>query len=262
MASRVHDTSAARIAPSDTFTTLIEEHMELARRLAYRYARRGEPVEELVQVAMLGLVQAAKRYDPELGNGFVPFAIPTILGEIRRHFRDRCWAVRIPRPLHDLHRRMLPARERLSARLSRSPTPRELADELGVTQEEILEVLECATAYNAVSLDAPAPSADDDDGRTLGDMVGLDDNQVEFVERREAVRNALAQLPARERRLLALRYYGERTQEEIAEELGISQMHVSRLLTSTLALLRSAVLDDEAEPIHWPVPRSNSEHAA
>jgi RNA polymerase sigma-B factor len=262
MSPRVHDdTSAASSAPSGVLATLIEEHMELARKLAYRYARRGEPVEELVQVAMLGLVQAAKRYDPELGNGFVPFAIPTILGEIRRHFRDRCWAVRIPRPLHDLHRRMLPARERLSARLSRSPTPRELADELGVTQEEILDVLECATAYNAVSLDAPASDADDD-GRTLGDMLGADDTQVEFVERREAVRNALAQLPARERRLLALRYYGERTQEEIAEELGISQMHVSRLLTSTLALLRSAVLDDDAEPIHWPVPRSNSEHAA
>jgi RNA polymerase sigma-B factor len=240
---------------------LVQEHLELARKLAYRYAGRGEPVEELVQVAMLGLVQAARRYDPERGNGFVPFAVPTILGEIRRYFRDQCWAVRIPRPLHDLYRQLQPAREELSAKLNRAPTPRELADHLDVSQHEILEALECGTAYSAISLDAPE-SDSDDGGRTIGETVGADDDRIDLIEQREAVRKALAQLPARERRILVLRFYGERTQAEIADELGISQMHVSRLLTSTLKLIRAAVLQDDAEPIRWPAPRRHNTRAA
>lgn len=255
--TQCQDSASPRISEQ-----LVQEHLELARKLAYRYAGRGEPVEELVQVAMLGLVQAAKRYDPERGNGFVPFAVPTILGEIRRYFRDQCWAVRIPRPLHDLYRQLQPAREQLSAHLNRAPTPRELAHHLNVTEHDILQALECGTAYSAISLDAPETDTDDGGGRTIGDTIGTHDDRIDLIEQREAVRKALAQLPARERRILVLRYYGERTQAEIADELGISQMHVSRLLTSTLKLIRTAVLEDNPEPIRWPAPRRHNTHAA
>jgi len=249
------------IEQSDLSGRLISEHLELARNLAHRYAGRGEPVEELVQVAMLGLVRAAKRYDPERGNGFVPFAVPTILGELRRYFRDQCWAVRIPRPLHDLYREILSIREQLTNDLGRSPRPRELADALEVSEDQVLQALECSTAYSAMSLDSPE-SDSEDAGRTLGETIGEEDNRIDLIERREAVRKALAQVPPRQRRILILRFYGERTQAEIAEELGISQMHVSRLLSSTLELIRQAVQEDRAEPIRWPVPRSRKRRAA
>ncbi|GAB3430650.1 sigma-70 family RNA polymerase sigma factor [Flindersiella endophytica] len=256
-----HTTQVSDGVPSSLSEELIEQHIGLARKLAYRYAGRGEPAEELVQVAMLGLVLAARRYDPERGNGFTSFAIPTILGELRRYFRDQCWAVRIPRAMHDLYRRIGPAREKLQARLSRAPTPRELAAELDVAEDDVLHALECSSAYSAISLDAPDQSSDDG-GRTIADTVGEDDSRMDLVEQRESVRDALAHLPARERRILVLRYYGERTQAEIAEELGISQMHVSRLLSTTLERIRRAIDSDSAEPIQWPSPRNRAVEAA
>jgi RNA polymerase sigma-B factor len=230
---------------------LIEEHTELARKLAYRYAGRGEPVEELVQVAMLGLVLAARRYDPERGNGFVAFAVPTIFGELRRYFRHQCWAVRIPRPMHDLCRRIGPAREKLQAHINQSPTARELATELDVTQDDVLHALECSSAYSTVTLDAPEQSSDDS-GRTIADTVGTDDGRMELIEQREAVRDALAQLPARERRILALRYYRERTQER--DRRGARHLPDARLAAAHhhTGTHPPAIDSDSAEPIHWP----------
>jgi RNA polymerase sigma-B factor len=261
MPTMVHNSPVlGEVSADELSDRLVVEHLELARKLAYRYAGRGEPVEELVQVAMLGLVQAAKRYDPDRGNGFVPYAVPTILGEIRRYFRDQCWAVRVPRPLHDLYRDILTARDRLSAVLERSPTPAELAEELEVTQDEILRALECGTAYGAASLDAPeaGASASEDGGRTLGETIGSEDDELDVVEQREAVRDILNQLPERERRIIVLRYFGERTQAQIADELGISQMHVSRLLSSTIDRIRSAIQSDTPQPLHWPTPRNRA----
>lgn len=260
MPTKVHDAPVlGEVSDTELSDRLVADHLELARKLAYRYAGRGEPVEELVQVAMLGLVQAAKRYDPDRGNGFVPYAVPTILGEIRRYFRDQCWAVRVPRPLHDLYREILTARDRLSARLGRSPRPAELAEELEVTETEILQALECGTAYGAASLDGPeVGNSDADDGRTLGETLGAEDNELDVVEQREAVRDILNTLPDRERRIIVLRYFGERTQAQIADELGISQMHVSRLLSSTIDRIRTAVESDDPSPVRWPTPRNRA----
>ncbi|REF35812.1 SigB/SigF/SigG family RNA polymerase sigma factor [Thermasporomyces composti] len=232
---------------------LIVEHIGLARQLARRYAGRGEPLEELVQVAMVGLVQAAARFDPERGSPFSSFAVPTILGELRRHFRDHCWSVRVPRRLHDVHLAMNRASEVLSARLKRAPTIRELADALDVTEEEILESQEIGRAYSALSLDCPVG---EEDSATLGELVGDDDDTYEYIENREAVRRILPHVPPRERRILYLRFYKGRTQSQIAEEFGISQMQVSRLLSKTLRNIRSAILSDEAAPMTWPKPRT------
>ncbi|HEY6739480.1 MAG TPA: SigB/SigF/SigG family RNA polymerase sigma factor [Actinopolymorphaceae bacterium] len=236
---------------------LVLQHLDLARKLAARYSGRGQPLDELTQVAMLGLVQAANRFDPERGTNFVSYAIPTILGELRRYFRDQCWAVRIPRPLHDLYHASTAAQERLSAQLGRSPTAREVAADLDVPEEDVLHALESGSAYSALSLDAPAPNADDnaDNARPLAESIGDDDETLDRIEQREAVRQILATVPHRERRILVLWFFGNRTQTQIAEELGISQMHVSRLLASTLARIRTAVLDPGGEPIHWPTPR-------
>lgn len=232
---------------------LVEQHVPLARRIAGRYAGRGEPLEDLVQVAMLGLVKAAQRFDPAVGNDFPRYAVPTILGELRRHFRDACWAVRVPRGLQELALRVQGSTDQLSRELGRSPTVAEVARLLDVTEDEVLEALEATSAYSATSLDAPAMKAEPD-GPTIGERLGDDENMIEGVEAREAVRKVLAQLPPRERRMLTLRFFGERTQREIAEELHISQMHVSRLLTRTLTRLRDYFVDGVQLPEEWFAP--------
>ncbi len=236
---------------------LVLDHLGLARKLAFKYSGRGEPVEELIQVAMVGLVQAAHRFDPERGSPFVSYAIPTILGEIRRHFRDHTWAVHIPRPVHDLYHAILQADDRLAGKLQRSPTVRELAAELEVSEEEVIEAQESGSAYRALSLDSPTGDSDDD-GHTLGDLIGGDDTALERVDNREAVRRVLPHVPFRERRILHLRFFKDRTQAQIAEELGMSQMHVSRLLTMTLAKIREAALEEDATGAYpqWPTPRT------
>lgn len=235
---------------------LVLEHLGLARKLANRYAGRGEPLEELTQVAMLGLVQAAQRFDPDRGTSFSSFAVPTILGEIRRYFRDQCWAVRVPRPVHDLYLEIQRAQDHLTTELQRAPTVRELARKLRATEEQIIEAQEGGMAYTAMSLDAPERS-NDADGWTLGDKVGGDDDRLELLEDRETVRDLLRQVPDRERTILVRCFYGNRTQAEIAKELGISQMHVSRLLANTLAKLRRAALDPDGAQITWPARRPN-----
>jgi RNA polymerase sigma-B factor len=237
------------VAPIDR-NDLVERHIPLARRIASRYAGRGEPLEDLVQVAMLGLVKAAKRFDPDRGSDFPRYAVPTILGELRRHFRDACWAVRVPRGLQELTLRVQAGVEELSRELGRSPTVAELAGLLDVTQDEVLEALDAASAYSAASLDAPALK-DEPGGPTIGERLGMEESALDDVEAREALRKVLARLPARERRMLTLRFFGERTQREIAEELNISQMHVSRLLTRTLTRLRDYFVDGVDLPQEW-----------
>lgn len=229
---------------------LVESHIPLARRIASRYSGRGEPLEDLVQVAMLGLVKAAQRFDPEVGSDFARYAVPTILGELRRHFRDACWAVRVPRGLQELTLRVQSAVDQLSRELGRSPTVAEIAKLLEVTEDEVLEALDAASAYSTTSLDAPAMKQEPG-GPTIGERLGFDETALDDVEAREALRKVLGRLPERERRMLTLRFFGERTQREIAEELDISQMHVSRLLTRTLTRLRDYFIDDVDLPPEW-----------
>jgi RNA polymerase sigma-B factor len=218
--------------------------MPLASRLARRYRGRGEPMEDLEQVARLGLLKAVDRYDPEQGR-FTGFAAITITGELRRHFRDRTWDVRVPRRMQELSRNLARANADLTVDLRRSPTVPELADRLQTDQAEVLAALESSAAYSAFSLQAPAA----DNGIELADRLAEIDQGLDQVEDRITVSGLLYRLPARERRILALRFYGNRTQAEIAAQLGLSQMHVSRLLARALAWLRQAMLSDA--PQHW-----------
>ena len=218
----------------------IEAWLSLARHLAYRYIGRGEPAEDLIQVAALGLVKAIDRYDPERGS-FTAYAVITISGEIKRHFRDKTWGVHVPRRVQDLSLEVGHASMVLTSTLSRTPTPEEIAERLRVSVAAVREAIESAAGYSPASLNAPVAG---DGAAEFGDLVGDVDGDLELVDDRLTVADLLLRLPARERRMLALRFYGNRTQSEIAAELGISQMHVSRLLTRALTWLRQAMLSD------------------
>jgi RNA polymerase sigma-B factor len=222
---------------------LVHEHMALVEYLARRFAGRGEPLDDLVQVATIGLIKAIDRFDPERGVEFSTYATPTIVGEIKRHFRDKGWAVRVPRRLQELKLALTRATAELSQELSRSPTVAELARHLELSEDEILEGLESAHAYSTISLDAP--EGDEDSGAAVADSLGMVDEGLEGVEHRESLKPLLEALPPREKRILVLRFFGGMTQSQIATELGISQMHVSRLLTRTLAQLREGLLTDD-----------------
>jgi RNA polymerase sigma-B factor len=213
----------------------------MARRLAHRYDGRGEPLDDLVQTAMLGLIKAVDRFDAGRGVGFVGFAVPTIVGEIKRHFRDRTWDVRVPRRLQELRLAISEASSLLPHRLGRSPTVADIAVHLGLTEEDVLEGLESARAYNCVSLSTPVSA--DDGGTELGDMLGGPDPEFELAELRIALGPAIVSLDRREQTILVLRFYGNLSQAQIAERIGISQMHVSRLLTKALAKLRGQFAD-------------------
>jgi RNA polymerase sigma-B factor len=214
----------------------IEAWLPLARHLAHRYSGRGEPTDDLVQTATVGLIKAVDKFDPERGVDFAGYAIPTIIGEIKRHFRDRTWSVRVPRRLQELRLSITEANSTLTHSLGRSPTVADIAVHLGVTEEEVLEGLEGARAYNATSLSTPISA----DGSTeLGDTLGGEDYEFELAETRVALSPALAMLDEREQKILTLRFYGNLTQSQIADHIGISQMHVSRLLTKALTKLRS-----------------------
>lgn len=217
-------------ARQDLRDRVVESHLGLVEHLARRYTDRGEPYDDLVQVGTIGLLKAVDRFDPAMGPSFAAYAVPTILGEIRRHFRDRGWAVRVPRRLQELTRTLAAARASLTQELGRAPTVDELATRAGVDAEAVLEGLESAGAYATVPLDA-----DHDAG---GAHLAVDDSGLEGVENREALRPLLERLPARERRILALRFVRGMSQSEIATDVGISQMHVSRLLARTLGTLR------------------------
>lgn len=221
---------------------LVTVHLPLARHIARRFANRGERLEDLAQVAMVGLIQAIDRFDPFRGVEFLSFGIPTIMGEVRRHFRDQGWSVRVPRRLKELHLAINAAVSELSQHNGRAPTASELATHLGLSREEVLEGLEAANAYQSTSLDTPVGS--EPDAPSLGDTLGGDDSAIDAVEYRQALQPLLAKIPPRERRVIALRFFGNQTQTQIAQEIGVSQMHVSRLLAATLARLRAGLLED------------------
>jgi RNA polymerase sigma-B factor len=216
---------------------LVEAHLGLAEYLARRFSNRGEPLDDLVQVASVGLLKAVDRFDPARGVEFSTYATHTIVGELKRHFRDKGWAVRAPRRMQELYLRLGKIVSALSQELGRSPTIPELAAEAAVTEEEVLEALEAGQAYRFTSLDAPAPG---DDGETMGAHLGDEDPELIDAEHRVALSPLIARLPSRERTILHLRFFEGATQSEIAERLGISQMHVSRLLARSLAQLRAA----------------------
>jgi RNA polymerase sigma-B factor len=221
---------------------LVTMHLPLARHLARRFNNRGEPLEDLVQVATVGLINSVDRFNPERGVEFLSYAVPTIVGEIKRHFRDHGWAVRVPRRLKELHLSLNAAVAELSQRNRRAPTATELAEYLQISREEVLEGLEAANAYRTSSLDNPVGS--DENMPTLASTLGDEDKELEGVEFRESLQPLLKQVAPRERRILILRFFGNMTQSQIAEQLGISQMHVSRLLAQTLAQLREKLLVD------------------
>lgn len=218
---------------------LVEAHMPLVIYLARRFSGRNEPMNDLVQVGAIGLIKAIDRFDPSRGLEFSTYATPTILGEIKRHFRDKGWAIRVPRRLQELRMSIASVTSELAQTLGRSPTPREVAVHLGVTIEDVLEGLESANAYATLSLDA-GDGSEDGLGSILETMGALDE-ALDHVELRESVRPLIEQLPAREKQILMLRFFRQMTQSQIAEEVGISQMHVSRLLNRTLAELRESI---------------------
>jgi RNA polymerase sigma-B factor len=222
---------------------LVRMHLPLVEHLARRFRNRGEPLDDLTQVATIGLIKSVDRFDPQRGVEFSTYATPTIIGEIKRHFRDKGWAVRVPRRLQELRLSLTAATSELSQRNGRSPTVAELAAHLGLTEEEVLEGLESANAYSTLSLDVP--ESGDDESPAVADSLGSEDEALEGVEYRESLKPLLEQLPAREKRILLLRFFGNMTQSQIADEIGISQMHVSRLLARTLAQLRDKLLVDE-----------------
>ncbi len=222
---------------------LVEQHLPLVEYLARRFRNRGEPLDDLVQVATIGLIKSVDRFDLDRGVEFSTYATPTIVGEIKRHFRDKGWAIRVPRRLQELKLSLTKATSELSQKNGRSPTVAELAGHLGLSEEEILEGLESANAYSAVSLDAP--DGGDDDSPSVSDSLGITDDSLEGVEYRESLKPLLEKLPAREKKILLLRFFGGMTQSQIAGELGISQMHVSRLLARTLAQLREGLLAED-----------------
>jgi RNA polymerase sigma-B factor len=219
----------------------IEHSLPLADRLARRFHGMGESPADLSQVAALGLMKAIDGFDPEYGTDFGGYATPTIVGELKRYFRDKGWGVHVPRRLQELRIEINRVRDVLGQRLGRSPSPRDVAEHLEVEEEQVLEALVASSAYRPVSLFAPLGG--DDDAGTLADVLGDDDRAIDGVEFRQAIKPLIARLPERERRILSLRFYGNRTQAQIAADLGISQMHVSRLLSRTLDGLRRALLD-------------------
>jgi RNA polymerase sigma-B factor len=214
------------------------ELMPLVRALASRYAGRGEPLEDLVQVGALGLIKAVDRFDIDRGVEFSSYAVPTIVGEIRRHFRDRAWAMHVPRRLKELSVRLSRVLDELTTELGRSPTIAELAAATGVEDEDVIDALDSANAYSTRSLHAPF---DDGDETSLADKLGEDDAGFAEVEDGSLVAAGLDALDERERRIVELRFFEEKTQSQIAAEVGISQMHVSRLLRSALATMRGRI---------------------
>ncbi len=221
---------------------LVRMHLPLVEHLARRFRNRGEPLDDLTQVATIGLIKSVDRFDPDRGVEFSTYATPTVVGEIKRHFRDKGWAVRVPRRLQELRLSLTTATAELSQLHGRSPTVHELAEKLGISEEEVLEGLESANAYSTLSLDVPDT---DDESPAVADTLGAEDEALEGVEYRESLKPLLEDLPPREKRILLLRFFGNMTQSQIAQEVGISQMHVSRLLARTLAQLREKLLVEE-----------------
>jgi len=237
----------SQLAPDDPERTtlrdeLVRLNLPLVEHLARRFGNRGEPLDDLTQVGTIGLLKAVDRFQPERGVEFSTYATPTIVGEIKRHFRDRGWSIRVPRRLQEMRLELVSATAELTQQLGRSPTVAELAERLHVDQDTILEGLESANAYSTLSLDAP--DGREDISATMAEALGIDDEALGHVEFRESLKPLLAGLDPRERKILLLRFFHGMTQSQIAVEIGMSQMHVSRLLSRTLARLRDGLLED------------------
>ncbi len=220
---------------------LVEMYAGLARDIACRYRSRGEPVEDLQQVAYLGLVKAINGYDADLGHDFRGYAMVTMLGEVKRHFRDRTWALRVPRLQQERRSQLNTLVVELSQALGRSPNVAELAVQMGIDEEEVLLTMDASRAYSTFSLDSPFRTDEQDDGVILADVMGEADRSLELLVDYHAVRPLIDALPFREKHILLMRFYGNRSQSEIAAEFGISQMHVSRILRTVLRQLRAAL---------------------
>jgi RNA polymerase sigma-B factor len=223
---------------------LIRRFLPLARQLARRYERGDEQLDDLVQVASVGLVKAVERFDPSRGTAFSSFAVPTIAGELKRHFRDKGWAIKVPRDLQELARRVDRTTDRLVHDLGRTPTAAEIADDLEITLEQVLDAREAATAYRADSLDRP--SGDDHDAASVVDTLGAPEPGYLQAERSATLQSMMSVLDDREREILRLRFAEDLTQAEIGERVGVSQMHVSRLLRRAVTRLREAAQPSEA----------------
>lgn len=231
--------STARVALREH---LVRLNLPLVEHLARRFGNRGEPLDDLTQVGTIGLLKAIDRFELDRGVEFSTYATPTIVGEIKRHFRDRGWSIRVPRRLQEMRLELAAVTADLTQELGRSPTVGELAAKLEVDQDAVLEGLESANAYTTLSLDAP--DAREDLGATMVEALGIDDAALGHVEYRESLKPLLAELEPRDRQILLLRFFHGMTQSQIATEIGMSQMHVSRLLSRTLNRLRDGLLDD------------------
>ncbi len=238
----------AELAPDDPQrqrlrAQLISGYLPVAEHIARRFTGRGEPLDDLVQVATVGLINAVDRFEPGRGSDFFSFAVPTITGEVRRYFRDHGWSTRVPRRLKDLHIAIRGTLAELSQQLGRAPRPTEIADRLGLPISEVIEGLQAGEAYRSSSLDEMFGSGE---GKaTLGEFIGGLDTELSLIDDREALRPLLAELAPRERTILVLRFFRELTQTQIAEQVGISQMHVSRVLRQTLASLQERMASSE-----------------
>ena len=223
---------------------LIEQYMSLVRSLARRYSYRGEQLEDLVQIGAIGLIKAIDRFDIDRGVELTTYATPNIIGEIKRHFRDKGWSVRVPRGLQELNVQLSRLMDQLTVQLSRSPTIPELAKAAGVEEEQVLEALESGRAYTSLSLSVGGGGGDDDDLDPL-ESLGTEEHQYEVSEDRAVLAPGFAVLDERERRILQLRFFEGLTQSQIAQQVGISQMHVSRLIRRSLEKIRETIAEDE-----------------
>nr|WP_219632973.1 SigB/SigF/SigG family RNA polymerase sigma factor [Haloechinothrix aidingensis] len=228
---------------ADLREQLVTGFLPVAENIARRFSGRGAAKEDLVQVATLGLINAIDRFDPGKGTDFLSYAVPTVMGEVRRHFRDSSWTMRVPRRLKELHQDVSAASSTLAQRLGRAPTPAEIAEYLGVSRDDVYQGLQVGHAYHPASLEESVTG--DDEGMRLAETVGEEDAGIEGVEYHESLQPLLRVLPQRERRILALRFFENLTQTQIAERVGLSQMHVSRLLSRSLARLREGITEDE-----------------
>jgi RNA polymerase sigma-B factor len=224
---------------------LIEQYMSLVRSLARRYSYRGEQLEDLVQIGAIGLIKAIDRFDLDRGVELTTYATPNIIGEIKRHFRDKGWSVRVPRGLQELNVQLSRLVEQLTVQLARSPTIPELAKAAGVEEEEVLEALESGRAYTSLSLSVGSGGSGDDDDLDPLESLGTEEHQYEVSEDRAVLAPGFKVLDERERKILQLRFFEGLTQSQIAQQIGISQMHVSRLIRRSLEKIRETIAEDE-----------------
>ncbi|WP_410876098.1 RNA polymerase sigma factor SigF [Nocardia sp. A7] len=239
----------AQLAAQDPRRPILRENiigrcLPLAHHIAKKYAGRGENFDDLLQIARLGLLQAVDRFDPACGAKFLAFAVPTIMGEVRHHFRDHTWAVRVPRRIKEIQQLLGPATDALTHELGRPPKAREIAEKLGIDLVEVTHALIARNAYQTAPIDAPANNENDSTSPSLLDFLGAEDPEYRHVEDFLAVRPLIAALPAQERQVLHMRFFQFRSQQQIAQQIGVSQMQVSRILSRTLNTLRESALRD------------------